>query len=366
MYKLAIGIGFGLLLFCNEAMAVCSSYPYTLTNGSTADATQVMANFNCAALTSGATLNAVTFTGTNTMQSPSTASDPLVIKNHGGVTGIELREDISSYLKQYFYDHTGATANIFLAGEGSSYFLNTVGIGTSAPSFPFDVEAGSGTTIAQFGSTASGSGIRVAYAGTTEGWIGYAGFGVAFPSPTQSDFGIGARGRVGLDSGGSSYPVVVALSGGSVGIGTATPSYTLHVNGSVAGTSAYNNLSDARLKKNVVPLTAGLALIGQLRPVRFEWRRTSERAVGKDINLPAEKQIGFIAQDLNTVLPEAVSTAKGKDAIMSVAESKIVPVLVAAVKELKAANDNQATEIGLLKGQIVVLQRKVGIQTAQR
>src|SRR5580692_1459432 len=49
-----------------QAHATCTSYPYTLTNGSTADASQVMANFNCAALTSGATINSVTLTGTTT------------------------------------------------------------------------------------------------------------------------------------------------------------------------------------------------------------------------------------------------------------------------------------------------------------
>jgi hypothetical protein len=63
MYKLGIGIAFGLLLFNGTAMAACSSYPYILTNGQTADATQVMADFNCAALTSGATLNNVALTG---------------------------------------------------------------------------------------------------------------------------------------------------------------------------------------------------------------------------------------------------------------------------------------------------------------
>ena len=45
---------------------ICSSYPYTLTNGQVADANQVMANFNCAALTSGSTLASPAFTGTVT------------------------------------------------------------------------------------------------------------------------------------------------------------------------------------------------------------------------------------------------------------------------------------------------------------
>jgi hypothetical protein len=314
MYKLITGIAFGLLLFSGTAMATCSSYPYSLTNGTTADASQVMANFNCSALTSGATL-----------------------------------------------------VNV-----------SQIGIGMASPSYPLDVEGGSsaGATIARFDATtasSSGAGLRVSYSGTTEGWIGYAGFGVQFPSATTGDFGIGSRARIGMDSGGASYPVVLALSGASVGIGTASPSYTLHVNGSVAGTSAYVNLSDARLKKNIVPLSDGLALVGQLRAVRFDWRTEDEREVGKEFKLSADRQIGFIAQDVAKVLPEAVSTAKGKDAIMSLAESKIVPALVSAVQEqeaeiraLKAANDNQVSEIHHLHAQLEELERQTRIRTAQR
>ena len=61
--------------------------------------------------------------------------------------------------------------------------------------------------------------------------MGYAGFGVQLPNPTTSDFEISARARMGLDSGGASYPIVLAISGESVGIGTATPSALLYVNG---------------------------------------------------------------------------------------------------------------------------------------
>lgn len=68
--------------------------------------------------------------------------------------------------------------------------------------------------------------------------------------------------------------------------------------------------------------------------------------MGKDFRLPVgEPQVGFIAQNLQRILPEAVSVSSGKEAIMSVAELKVVPVLVEAVKALKAANDAQASKI---------------------
>jgi hypothetical protein len=53
MIKSALFAVIGLVFVSTEAMATCSSYPYSLTNGTTANADQVMANFNCAALTDG-------------------------------------------------------------------------------------------------------------------------------------------------------------------------------------------------------------------------------------------------------------------------------------------------------------------------
>ena len=133
---------------------------------------------------------------------------------------------------------------------------------------------------------------------------------------------------------------------GNVGIGTASPSYTLHVNGSVAGTSAYNNLSDRRLKKDIRPIQDALSIVDQLQGVRFNWRSVTERSIGKGASLPiGTPQVGFIAQDVQKVLPEAISVANDNDRTLSVAESKVVPVLVEAVKELGAANRKQAAQI---------------------
>lgn len=64
MEKMLLSSAFCLLLFSHDAMAVCSSYPHTLTNGTMADATQVMDNLNCAVLTSGAIIDSPTMTGT--------------------------------------------------------------------------------------------------------------------------------------------------------------------------------------------------------------------------------------------------------------------------------------------------------------
>ena len=100
--------------------------------------------------------------------------------------------------------------------------------------------------------------------------------------------------------------------------------------------SAQLNASDARLKENVATLTGALDKVNQLRGVSFNWI-DSARGEGT--------HIGFIAQELEAVYPELVGDGglpdddDGQSAIKSVDYGHMVPVLVEAIKELKAEND---------------------------
>jgi hypothetical protein len=102
-------------------------------------------------------------------------------------------------------------------------------------------------------------------------------------------------------------------------------------------TTTYGTSSDYRLKENVQQITTGLATIGELRPVTYDWK--ADKSKGE----------GFIAHELQEVIPHAVTGEK--DAInedgsikpQGVDYSKIVVHLVAAIQELKA-------EIDALKG----------------
>lgn len=93
--------------------------------------------------------------------------------------------------------------------------------------------------------------------------------------------------------------------------------------------SAFNQTSDARLKKNVQTLTSGLAMVNQLRGVRYDW---------KD-ELKTGNRVGFIAQEVEKVLPELVVTKK--DGFKAVNYAEMSAVLVEAVKELS----RQITEL---------------------
>jgi hypothetical protein len=92
----------------------------------------------------------------------------------------------------------------------------------------------------------------------------------------------------------------------------------LFVNGAVTATN-FVTPSDERLKMKIETLANSEWAIGQLRGVRFEWRDTGAR------------DIGFIAQELEKVIPEAVVTRGGE---LYVAYDKVVPLLVETVKTL--------------------------------
>jgi hypothetical protein len=141
------------------------------------------------------------------------------------------------------------------------------------------------------------------------------------------------------------------LKGGNVGIGTGSPgSYQLYVNGSAYATGTWST-SDGRLKTHVATVTNGLALVEQLRPVRYDWLAADKRIVGKDLKLATDRpQIGFIAQEVEKVLPEAVTApAKGGPETYSINEGALVPVLTAAIKEQQAEIEDLKAEVAALK-----------------
>jgi hypothetical protein len=121
----------------------------------------------------------------------------------------------------------------------------------------------------------------------------------------------------------------------SVGYNFVPQNYTMSVNGSIYALNGYSS-SDARYKRNVRPLDSALASVLQLRGVSFEWDRENH----PDHNFPQGRQLGVIAQEVETALPEVVST--DDDGYKSVSYQSIVPVLVEAVKTLEQRNADLA------------------------
>jgi hypothetical protein len=143
---------------------------------------------------------------------------------------------------------------------------------------------------------------------------------------------------------------------GNVGIGANSLSYTLQVNGSVAGTSAYNNLSDARLKKDVQPIGDALAIVEALRGVTYNWNQT----VDPSLKLDDRNHVGFLAQEVEQVLPQAVSTANDARQTKSVAYSEVIPVLNEAIKQQQTQIETLQAENEELKARLDALEAKLG------
>ncbi len=104
--------------------------------------------------------------------------------------------------------------------------------------------------------------------------------------------------------------------------------------------TSYNTSSDYRLKENVVPMEGALDRVDALKPSRFNFIADADKTVD-----------GFLAHELAEVIPEATTGEKdavdedGNAIYQGIDQSKIVPLLVGAIQELKA-------EIEILKSQI--------------
>jgi hypothetical protein len=124
-----------------------------------------------------------------------------------------------------------------------------------------------------------------------------------------------------------------ALMGGYVGVGTTTPAYPLDVAGNCHA-SSFPTSSDERLKTNVQQLSGVLNKVEKIRGVSFDWNSTYQ-AMGR---ATGHREIGVIAQEVETQFPELVSTW-GDQNYRAVDYGRLSAVLIEAVKELKREND---------------------------
>ena len=135
----------------------------------------------------------------------------------------------------------------------------------------------------------------------------------------------------------------LAIEGGLVVGDTnihANNNYIVYADGDMGATGnvvAYVT-SDERLKEDIVPIGNGLELVQKMNPVNFRW---NDDGIMFGWGLQNYKDnlgydLGFIAQELQTILPEVIGKVKSSDngeEYLGVHYEKIVPVLVSAVKE---------------------------------
>jgi hypothetical protein len=100
---------------------------------------------------------------------------------------------------------------------------------------------------------------------------------------------------------------------------------TFHADGDIIAFSTTTS-SDKRLKKNIKPITNALDIVEKLQGVHFDWKKDDE------------KSLGYIAQDVEKVLPEMVKEHEhfGNGEYKTVNYAAMVSIMGEAIKELKA------------------------------
>ncbi len=116
-------------------------------------------------------------------------------------------------------------------------------------------------------------------------------------------------------------------SNSCLGIGNSTTSstYGLYVTGAIYATSDIVAYSDRRSKENIVTIDNALDKVSKIRGVYYTPKEGDDKS----------RKVGVIAQELNEILPEAVTYAEDVDQY-GVDYGKITGLLIEAVKELQA------------------------------
>lgn len=143
----------------------------------------------------------------------------------------------------------------------------------------------------------------------------------------------------------STYPTRFFISTvGNVGLGTSSPTVRLQVAGDIIANSIAGS-SDARFKSNILPIENPLQKVQQLRGVTFDWKTKEfpERTFSDN------RALGFIAQEVEQVLPEVVQTEKTAEGYKSVQYDKVVALLVEAIKEQQKQIEVLQKEIKKIK-----------------
>ena len=121
---------------------------------------------------------------------------------------------------------------------------------------------------------------------------------------------------------------IIIKENGFIGMGTSNPTVRLQVAGDIIANSIAGS-SDTRFKTNILPIENPLQKVLKLRGVTFDWKikEFPNRMFSEN------RALGFIAQDVEQVIPEVVQTENSTEGFKSVQYDKVVALLVEAIKE---------------------------------
>jgi len=116
----------------------------------------------------------------------------------------------------------------------------------------------------------------------------------------------------------------------------------LQVDGTVSS-AGIDLTSDIRLKKNITPLQNSLSIIEKLNPVSYNKKKT---IYGYDYSI---NENGFIAQELQKILPDLVHESADKDKLLSINYTAIIPILTKGIQEQQVIIEDQKKRLDALE-----------------
>lgn len=280
--------------------------------------------------------------------------------NDGDTPTMRLQQDGSSGFGSQTWDVAGNETNFFVrdvtngselpfkifpGADDNSLVIdaqNEIGIGVQNPSHRLQVE--SGNVYVKSGNL--GINVEPSVALDVSGVSRFTGTSV-FAGDVTYTLNTGAS----FIGSGFVTALRVDATNNRVGIGTVIPATELEVCGTIAATNttitnSTTCASDIRFKKNINTLEGTLNKLLQLRGVHYDWKIEEYPTKG----FSERHQIGFIAQEMETLFPELVNTeASGYKAVDY---AKMTPVLVEAIKEQQELIEAQKEEITALQSEL--------------
>ena len=177
---------------------------------------------------------------------------------------------------------------------------------------------------------------------------GYIG-SISSVTPTGSNTYYGARALCNGGSG-TNYGLYAYASGSGT-------NYAVYADGDIAYTGSLMNVSDARVKKDITPLTGSLAMVMALNAKSYRYDLNAY----PEVSLSAGTHYGFIAQELEAVLPElvndgvfATTPSEAKSAgdgikLKGVEYQELIPILTQAIQEQQAIIQQLEERIAILE-----------------
>ncbi len=323
------------------------SYTYTLTNSTTADATQVMQNFNdilngISDSTKDVSINALTCAGTATLNGA-------VNLGNASTDDITITGSLASSLPiKTTNTYPIGSSTLLLSNIFSTVHTSASG-SVSSPSFTIVGSTSTGMWSSATDTLDFSGGGNQALSITSGGHvcIGSTAIDATTFNVTRTDASANGCAYFQNGNGTASANNVIARfkfpnlndttscmflkfeDGDSSTIGS--------VSGASGTTVAFNTSSDSRLKTNISEYN-GLDLVTKMNPIEYEFKK-----------FPGRRLHGFIAQEIYEVLPEVVHRGTDGDEIngnpWAIDYGKLTSVLCKAIKELKKEIDDLKAKI---------------------